>query len=235
MSDTHRLYANPALHALFVRELTMLAPILGGVFGNRGLFLRPHLSSPGTLPAHLLASMHELAVVDGRLEGVARCEADALPFANETFKLVVAQHVFEQFEDPQHAASEIARVLTPEGVALVFGFNPFSAWRLWLSGSAWRAGVALRIQSAQTWQQMLMREQVDTLQIRYPGVWWPRAGLDSGMGDKNAVSWLGRFGSSWLLLARKRRSTLTPLRLKNGAREMSLKPRLAPGAHRAIA
>ena len=46
---------------------------------------------------------------------------------------------------------------------------------------------------------------------------------------------LGRFGASWLLIARKRRSTLTPLRLRSSNRELALNPRLAPGAHRACA
>lgn len=234
MSDPQRLYASASLHSLFVRELTMLAPILGGVFGNRGLFLRPDPDAPNTLPAHLLATMHELALADGRLHGVARCDHDALPFANDSFKLVIAQHVLEQVDDAQTMASELARVLAPEGVALVLGFNPISPWRLWLSASAWRAGVTLRIRSAQAWQQLLMREQIDTLQIRYPGAWWPTPGGVAT--EKNAtLTPFSRLRSSWLLLARKHRSTLTPLRLKSSAREMALKPRLAPGAHRASA
>ncbi|HEX6834572.1 MAG TPA: methyltransferase domain-containing protein [Rudaea sp.] len=234
MSEPHRLYARPALQALFARELAMLAPILGGVFGNRGLFLRPHPQAPRALPAHLLATMHEFAVTDRRLEGVARCDPDALPFANDVFKLVIAQHVFEQVDDAAAAASELSRVLAPEGVALVLGFNPASPWRIWLSGTAARAGTPLTIRSAQAWQQILMREQIDTLQIRYPGRWWPRT--DHAPEEASAKSAaLGRFSSSWLLLARKRRSTLTPLRLKSGARERSLNPRLAPGAHRQIA
>jgi SAM-dependent methyltransferase len=237
MPDSVRLQASAPLQSLFAHELAMLAPILGGVFGNRGLFLRPHAGAPDTLPTHLLGTMLELAVAQpDRLEGAARCEASALPFASESFKLVIAQHVLEQVVEPEEAAAELSRVLAPEGVALILGFNPASPWRLWLNGASARAGVALRIRSAQAWQQVLMREQIDTLQVRYPGPWWPREGLQAAAtGGEAHSSRLGRFRSSWLLLARKRRNNLTPLRLRANSRELALKPRLAPGANRACA
>ena len=236
MSDQHRLYASSALRSLFVRELTMLAPILSGVFGNRGLFLRPHPDAPDALPEHLLSTMHAAAYIDGRMDGATRFDTDAFPFANDSFKLVIAQHVFEQIGDAQATASEIARVLAPEGVALIFGFNPISPWRFSLDMQAWRAGLRLRLRSAPTARTLLMREQIDTLQVRYPGSWWPSA-ADSAVSDVDGVvsSAFARFRSSWLLLARKRRSTLTPLRMSAGARELTLKPRLAPGAQRARA
>jgi hypothetical protein len=97
--------------------------------------------------------------------------------------------------------------------------------------------VRLRLRSAHFWQQQLARQQVDTLQVRFPGTLLPRSTADADVanGATPASGLLARFGSSWLLLARKRRSVLTPLRLRSGARELALNPRLAPGAQRALA
>jgi SAM-dependent methyltransferase len=222
-------FSSAPVQALFARELDALAPILSGVYGNFGLFLRAHLDAPSALPAHLLGRVLQLVLDSGRFAGDLNCEPSLLPFASESFKLVIAQHVLEQLEPADACAAELARVLAPEGVALVLGFNPAGSWRPWLALNAKRGGARLHLQSAHVWQQRLAREQVDTLQIRFPGTF--RQHLEKQTGD----SPLARFGSTWLLLARKRRNVLTPLRLRGSAREMALKPRLAPGTQRACA
>ena len=231
-------YGCAPIQSLFAHELGALAPVLSGVYGNYGLFLRAHSTAPAQLPPHLLGTMIGLSLTQRNLSGGLCCEPERLPFANSSFKLLIAQHVFEQLDQEDACAAELARVLAPEGVALILGFNPAGSWRPWLELNAVRGGPRLRLRSAHTWQQMLAREQVDTLQVRFPGLLWPRsepppwtATLESGWYKKM----LGRIGSSWLLLARKRRSTLTPLRLRSGTRELGLNPRLAPGAHRARA
>ena len=223
-------FSRVPIQALLARELAAVEPILAGVYGNHGLIVRAHAGTPAPLPAHLLGSLSELHVDRDRLQGCVQCEPGLLPFASESFKLVIAQHVFEQLAEADACAAELARVLAPEGVALVLGFNPAGTWRPWLALNSGRDGARLRLRSAHFWQQRLAREQVDTLQIRFPGTLWPRAAPHS-----SESSLLTRFGSSWLLLARKRRSVLTPLRLRTGAREMALNPRLAPGAQRARA
>jgi SAM-dependent methyltransferase len=158
-----------------------------------------------------------------------------LPFANDSFQLVVAQHSLEFVDDAEACASELSRVIAPEGVALVFGFNPYGTWRPWLTWQAAR-GAPLRLRSSGEWQQLFARNQIDTLQVRYPGVLLPNdPSQSSGRYSQWFTRTFARFGSSWLLLARKRRSTLTPLRLRAPKRERALNPSLAPGAHRACA
>lgn len=228
-------YADGPLTTLLQRELAMLGPILDGVFGVWGLHLRPHAQAPGALPPHLLSAMVELALQpDGTLGANVRCEPQALPFASESFKLVVAQHLLEQCESPDDVAAEIARVLAPEGIALLFGFNPASLWRPWL---ARRLPRELRFRAAAGWRDVLARSHLDVLQVRYSGLWspWSAAG-DSGSAP--AAPWtrsLGRFCGSWLLLARKRRSALTPLRPAAVRSDLKLKPSLVPSVHRECA
>jgi SAM-dependent methyltransferase len=238
---SHRLnsdmfYTSAPVKALFARELVALAPIVSGIYGNYGLFLRAHTAASAALSAHLLGTTVELALTEKQFAGAARCDPAQLPFASDSFKLLVAQHVFEQIDQADECVAELARVLAPEGVALILGFNPLSLWRPWLWLNAPRGPSALHLRSARTWQQLLARESVDTLQVRYPGVLLPRADLPAATAEVSVLArTLGCLGSSWLVLARKRRSTLTPLRLRTAPRELALNPRLAPGAHRACA
>jgi SAM-dependent methyltransferase len=219
------------MQVLYAREIAALSSIVSGVYGNYGLFLKPHPRAPIELPANLLGNMIELAPdAHGFLQGALCCAPTRLPFASESFKLIVVQHVLEQIDEAQASLAELARVLAPEGVALILGFNPLGTWRPWLALHAGR----VHLRSAQTWRVALAREQIDTLQIRFPGTLWPRSNA-AGSSRSMASSAFARFGSSWLLLARKRRSTLTPLRLRASARELALNPRLAPGAQRARA
>jgi SAM-dependent methyltransferase len=231
--DPSNLFASGPLPVLLQRELAMLAPILDGVFGVWGLHLRPQRQAPATLPPHLLSAVASLALeADGSFSGDTRCEAGRLPFAGESFKLVIAQHVFEQAQAPTELAEEMSRVLAPEGVALVFGFNPASLWRPWL---ARQPGPAWCVRAASSLRSVLMRHRLDILQVRYSGLWSPWAATAS---DAPLPRWprsLGRFGGSWLLLARKRRSSLTPLRLAAVRPDLKLKPSLVPGARRECA
>jgi hypothetical protein len=64
--------------------------------------------------------------------------------------------------------------------------------------------------------------------------WSAAAAHDAGPAATWARS-LGRFCGSWLLLARKRRSALTPLRLAAVRSDLKLKPSLVPGARRECA
>lgn len=58
-------------------------------------------------------------------------EADyvALPFASESFDLVVCAHVHELIGDAAWVIDELSRVLIPEGLAIFVGFNPHGLWR----------------------------------------------------------------------------------------------------------
>lgn len=216
------------MQALLARELAALAPILSGAFGNYGLILRPRQARVG-LPPHLLGTIVEMHVDErGMFAGSVQCAPWQLPFASESFKLLIAQHALEHIADGSDCVAELARVLAPEGIALVLGFNPYGTWRPWLM----RRANDLRLDSAQTCSAQFARERIDTLQVRFPGLMWPRAQANA---VETPASRLARFGSSWLLIARKRRNALTPIRSRSGARDPGRAPQLAPGAHRNVA
>jgi SAM-dependent methyltransferase len=235
-SEPSSPFTHGPLTTLLRRELAMLEPLLGSVFGVWGLHIRPHVLAPSALPTHLLSAMAELSLAaDGALEGAVRCAPQRLPFASESLKLVIAQHVLEQQgASAETVAEEIARVLAPEGIALVFGFNPASLWRPWLRR---RLPGDWRFHAATAWRDVLTRSSLDVLQVRYSGLWSPWAAVDSRhteMSPDGSRSF-GRFCASWLLLARKRRSALTPLRLNALRSDLKVNPTLVPGARRECA
>jgi ubiquinone/menaquinone biosynthesis C-methylase UbiE len=51
---------------------------------------------------------------------------EALPFPDASFQLVTCWDVLEHVQQPQHLMSEIARVLTPDGVVLMTVINRFA-------------------------------------------------------------------------------------------------------------
>jgi len=232
--DLSRPFASGPLPIRLQRELARLAPVLDGVVGVWGLHLRPHPDAPGEIPAHLLSTVVNIALADdGSFGGDARCDGLQLPFASESFKLVIAQHVLEQARSAEQLAEELARVLAPEGISLLFGFNPASLWRAW---AVRRLAGSWQVRAASSWRDVLARSRLDVLQVRYSGLWSPWAAKAGG--DSQAGPWLrplGRFGGSWLLLARKRSSSLTPLRLNAVRSDLKVNPTLAHGARRECA
>jgi len=227
MADAANPYSSAPMQALLAHEMAALAPILSSAYGNYGLLLHPRQDG-AALPPHLLGKIVELDVgEDGLLSGAVRCAPWQLPFVSESFKVLIVQHALERIADAQACAAELARVLAPEGIVLILGFNPHGTWRPWLM----RRARGLHLRSSRVCKAQLERERIDTLQVRYPGVLWPHAAATVGP-DEPTRPLLARFGSSWLLIARKRHSTLTPIRLRKIAREATRAPQLAPGAHR---
>lgn len=53
---------------------------------------------------------------------------EALPFANETFDLIVLPHSLDFSTAPQQLLAEAVRVLAPEGQLVLAGFNPLGPW-----------------------------------------------------------------------------------------------------------
>lgn len=53
---------------------------------------------------------------------------ETLPFANETFDLVVLPHSLDFSSAPQQLLAEAVRVLAPEGRLVLAGFNPLGPW-----------------------------------------------------------------------------------------------------------
>ncbi len=236
-AEPDNIYRTAPAELLLARELAALDPLLAGIYGRHGLYIRPQYIPDVTEPAHLLGNLITLYIdTPYRFAGALHCVPSQLPFASDSFKLILVQHAAENIAEPVLFSAELARVLAPEGVALILGFNPFSAWRPWLALQQRRLpGSALRLQSPHLWESQLAQHDIDVMQRRYLGAFLPRAADAAHVPDDAARSlrWLAGLRGAYLLIARKRRSTLTPLRLRKAPRERTPAPHLVPGARRA--
>lgn len=56
---------------------------------------------------------------DGRYEGAAEIDITDLPYADESFDIIICNHVLEHVEDDRRALSELYRVVKPNGKAIL--------------------------------------------------------------------------------------------------------------------
>lgn len=56
--------------------------------------------------------------------------ADAIPIDTHSIDIVILPHTLEFNENPHQVLREVNRVLKPEGIVMLLGFNPWSLWHL---------------------------------------------------------------------------------------------------------
>lgn len=59
-----------------------------------------------------------------------RSQLEALPIQSESMDIVLLMHVLETTKHPGTVLQEAYRVLRPNGLLIVLGWNPFGVWRL---------------------------------------------------------------------------------------------------------
>lgn len=225
------LYETPQLRTLCAEATVALAPELAGLAGPHALLVDAGIA-PALPPTPLLAAWTRLQVHAGALYGDLLGSADALPFADDSFRAVVLRFAAEAIGGPEALADELARVLAPQGIALIAALHPLSLWQPWLALHAHREGAALTLAGPGRWRSVLAARGVDVYAVRRYGAAWPRS-QSSGAQPR----WLrATAGGGYMLIARKRRSAMIPLRLRpRPAAVVARHGTLAPGAHRACA
>jgi SAM-dependent methyltransferase len=163
-----------------------------------------------------------------RLHGVAH----ALPVASDSVDVVILPHVLEFEARPHDALREAHRVLVPEGHLLISGFNPWSAMGVWRLTNRRRAeapwtGKFLSLNRLKDWLALLgfEIESIETLFFR------PPLHNERLLGRLEVVEKIGRklggmLGCTYVLNARKKVLTLTPIRPRWANRGRSVSVRL---------
>jgi SAM-dependent methyltransferase len=140
-----------------------------------------------------------------------------LPVTSDSIDAAVLPHTLEFATDPYAIIREVDRILVGEGQLLVLGFRPFSVWGLrarW-SRSGFPPGLRRVVSDRRLreWLVLLGYEVVATHRYLYCSPW--SGGLSPGQGSARML----RRGlthplpaSAYLLKARKRVYTLTPIR-----------------------
>lgn len=213
-------FRRPVVQRLVHEVQRQAVPELTRVFGTHGLFLRPSDAVPPSLSGNLLTGVVSLVRDGDGFTGDLACRDDALPIAGGSLSLVYALFVFETSPAPQALLAEIARVLKPEGIAIVATLNPHGLARLRWSFRGFSAvdpsGFAGRVRDA----------GLEVQRGRYLGpLWSPPESVDVAL--QRGESSGSRLRMAHLTIARRRDPGVTPLRV--GTPALAFRPGMSAG------
>ncbi|PKM42607.1 MAG: methyltransferase [Gammaproteobacteria bacterium HGW-Gammaproteobacteria-1] len=221
-ADLHRWYDSPLGRSLAAGERVILDDTLGNLFGY-------HLLQVGA-PQHadLTAASrisHRMVLVDNAaglppLAGSEGCIGlpEALPVAADSLDLLLLPHTLGFADQPHQVLREAERVLIPEGHVAILGFNPWSLWGLYRLVLGWRrrapwCGRFLSPWRVKDWLSLL---GFDTVLLRHihhrPPLHHPGLLRRLAFLERWGARWWPVLGGGYLLVARKRVATLTPIR-----------------------
>ncbi len=189
--------------AVLGEESAIVRKTLDDVFGFE--FLQVGTWGPGRALLAGARTPHTTLVAPFVADGVSLCAPlDMLPFASDSIDAILLPHTLELVEDPYAVLREAERVLCAEGCLMICGFNPWSAWgaRRLFARSMRRC--AFPPQTRRLLTEGRLRDWVALLGFDVDQVsGYLRSALMSG---------------AYLLKARKRVQTLTPVRKRSRAR-----------------
>jgi SAM-dependent methyltransferase len=141
--------------------------------------------------------------------------ASQLPINSDSVDAVLLPHTLEFAADPYAIVREVDRVLTGEGQLLVLGFRPISAWglRARLSRSGFPPGMR-RVLSERRVREWLVLLGYEVVALRHYAfrVPWGSVSPTGGTGPYLRRGLNPFPAGAYLLKARKRVYTLTPIR-----------------------
>jgi len=227
--------------AVLAAEKSILDVVLPNLFGYYLLQVGA-LSHPDAARASRIRS--RICVLDTRArssdESVVLCASpQALPVATDSVDVIVLQHVLEFAPVPHEALREAERVLVPEGCLILSGFNPFSLFGAWGASGRRRQSVPwsgrfVGVNRAKDWLALLGFE-VSEVRMAF---FRPPFSNPTLLRRLRRLEPLGaRFwsyaGGVYVVVARKRVTTLTPIKPRWLPRRSVVGIRLAePSARR---
>jgi SAM-dependent methyltransferase len=233
--DLEAWLAGPLGSLLLEHERAVVAARLECAFGLHCL----QVGAWGPPDAFLSAARTRRAalVADRPAAGAALVsEAAALALQSDSVDVMLLPHTLEFAREPHEVLREAARVLAGEGELIVLGFEPLGAWTL--RGAFTRdglpPGIRRRIgaQRLSDWLKLIGFEVGVAERYLYAP---PFAGLSrtrSFLERAGRRAW-PRFSGAYLLRARKRVYSMTPLRLRNRLRTAVIGGLAEPAARRA--
>jgi SAM-dependent methyltransferase len=210
-------WASPIGGALIAAEAQLLGEALEDVFGWELLQIgawgggRELLSGARTRHQAIIAppGLSSSADIRGR--------PTQLPIVSDSIDAVLLPHILEFATDPYAIVREADRVLVGEGRLLVLGFRPWSLWgvRARWSRSGFPPGMrrVLSERRIREWLVLLGYEVVSAQHYLFRGPWSGglAAGEDTGRMLRRGLTY-PLPANAYLLKARKRVYTLTPIR-----------------------
>lgn len=216
----HQWFESPTGRALLELEAEIIAARLPGLFGYHLLQIG-QLSAKDMLSGSLILQRQVIDIDNSQTDCAhprIRGRADCLPVASDSIDVAMLPHVLEFEPRPHEVLREAQRVLVAEGNLLISGFNPWSMMGLWrtvLKGRntmPWR-GQFLGLNRVRDWLALLGFDvtAVDTCFFRPPFQSSKLMAKLNGM-ESFGPRLGGVLAGAYVIAAKKRISTLTPIK-----------------------
>lgn len=204
-------------------EKQQLDEVLPNLFGY--YLLQVGTSGEYDLLSSSRVSHHHVIGLQADAGGAFQAESWALPVKTDSIDVVILPHTLDFARYPHEVLREVERVLIPEGHLVITGFNPLSLWQLWRWSLGWRkqppwCGHFFTQFRLRDWLALLGFDITSKRHFFYRppiknSVFMQRIGLMEKIGQK---LW-PIAGAGYVLVARKRVVTLTPIRQRWQARQ----------------
>lgn len=205
---------------IYALERKLLNDALTQVFGWQLLQIGAWGDDLGLLSA---ARTQRKAVIShqplvGAAEGVMsiRSRLDALAIASDSVDAVLLPHTLECASDPHELLREVERILPGDGQLIILGFRPFSAWgvRNLMAREGFPPGTERLIAEhrIRDWLKLLGFEISDARRYLFTWPWGSTAPTGQRFFETVGSTLWPLFAGAYLLRARKRVYTLTPVR-----------------------
>lgn len=217
------IYASAPLKRLRDDQTRALLPELQRCAGDHALMLSASADDlPPVLP--LLGFWTRLWVSRDCYQGDLLAATDTpLPFCDDAFQLVLIRHAQEVVPQASLLLAEAVRVLEPGGTLVLAGVHPISGWTPWLQ---WRARHAPPVMHLPLrLRQILRRAGLQIVRGWRVGGLLPHETALSGINIKAC-------GGGYVLLARKQRLAVIPLRSRRASISHAANARLSPSVRR---
>lgn len=229
------LFALPQLDALLREELARVPQHAARQPAGRALLLQACAMNRELAPDTRHLAAVRIHADQDILRGDVTCAADALPWEDDEFQLVLVQHAGDALPNGGALIDELSRVLAPGGTLLWFGLNPWSPWLGWIHWQARRGMPVPRATHVEATRRRMQGCHLLALAPDYVGTCWPqKSGSSAGI---HRSGLLAPLRNAYLIAASKQRSVLTPLRprLMRDHERAAIRPQLATRNRRANA
>ncbi len=217
--DIRQWWETPLGRAFFNQESLEVKRLISGIFGYHILLMgEPHFLAclqESTIRHRVWIHPNAKSEADG---SALASRFDKLPVISDGVDLVYLAHCLEFIKNPHEVLRETFRILLPEGHLIISGFNPWSLWGIgrWLGGWTKRAPWHGSFISAARMKDWLSLLGFDVMQTS-PYFFRPPINHTKFQQKTFWLEKVGRFcwpfgHGGYVILARKRVITLTPIR-----------------------
>jgi SAM-dependent methyltransferase len=145
-----------------------------------------------------------------------RSRTDSLAIGSDAADAVLLPHTLEYEPDPHEILREVGRVLAGEGHLIILGFRPLSSWgvRHLFARDGFPPGLDRLIgeRRLRDWLKLLGFEIVDARRYLFTLPWGAPAPTSQSFMERSGELLWPVFAGGYLIKARKRVYTLTPIR-----------------------